>query len=114
MDIDRCVCCGEYVPEGTMVCYKCNKQYENTSTNQNNDYIMSINVYLETFNDVNNFVKYVSVCEDDVLAHSNQYTVSAKSIMGMYSLDLSNPIKVEFYGDVPYEVKDGMKKFIIN
>lgn len=23
MDADRCVCCGEIVPEGTMVCWNC-------------------------------------------------------------------------------------------
>lgn len=23
MDTDRCVCCGDYVPEGTMVCKQC-------------------------------------------------------------------------------------------
>lgn len=25
MDVDRCVCCGEYVPEGRMVCFDCEK-----------------------------------------------------------------------------------------
>lgn len=25
---DICVCCGEYVPEGRMICWKCEHQYE--------------------------------------------------------------------------------------
>lgn len=27
MNEDRCVCCGEYVPEGRMVCQKCYDRY---------------------------------------------------------------------------------------
>jgi hypothetical protein len=45
---------------------------------------------------------------------SGRYAVNAKSIMGLFGLDLSRPLKVEFYGNVPYEVKEGMKKFTVD
>ena len=31
--MDTCVCCGEYVPEGRMVCWKCEKEYLGDSKN---------------------------------------------------------------------------------
>ena len=46
--------------------------------------------------------------------YSGRYIVSGKSIMGLYSLDLSKTIEVEFYGDIPDEVREGMKKFIVD
>lgn len=107
MDAERCVCCGRIVPEGTMVCYHCDKNIEREDSG------MRIKVLIESFADVNEIVKLASLCEDEVLAYSNQYIVSVKSIMGMYSLNLSKPIEIEFQGDVPDEVKEGIKKFII-
>lgn len=35
-------------------------------------------------------------CEVDVL--SGRYVIDAKSIMGLFSLDLSHPVKVEVHG----------------
>ena len=35
-------------------------------------------------------------CEVDVL--SGRYVINAKSIMGLFSLDLSHPVKVEVHG----------------
>lgn len=71
-------------------------------------------IKLNTTKDVVNFVTLCSNCVDDVLVYSGKYIVSGKSLMGLYSLNLSEVLKVEFYGDIPYEVKEGMKKFIVN
>ena len=38
-------------------------------------------------------------CEVDVL--SGRYVIDAKSIMGLFSLDLSHPVKVEVHGSTP-------------
>ncbi len=70
-------------------------------------------IKLNTTTDVSSFVTLCAKCVDDVLAYSGKYIVSGKSLMGMYSLNLSEPIKVEFYGEIPDDVKEGMKKFII-
>lgn len=36
MNEDRCVCCGEYVPEGRMVCQKCSDKYWMIESYRNN------------------------------------------------------------------------------
>lgn len=69
-------------------------------------------VKLDTFDKVRGFIELTSKCTEDVLVYSGRYIISGKSIMGMYSLDLSKPLKVEFYGEIPYEVREGMEKFI--
>lgn len=38
MNIDRCVCCGEYVPEGQMVCCRCRKKVIVDEQSGFNDY----------------------------------------------------------------------------
>ena len=54
-----------------------------------------LTVMLTSINDVKNFVNTVSKydCEIDLI--SGRYVVDAKSIMGIFSLDLSKPIDVE-------------------
>ncbi len=71
-------------------------------------------VKLNTTADVVDFNNLVNKCQNEILAYNGRYIVDAKSIMGLYSLDLTKPIKVEFNGDIPDEVKEGMKKFVVN
>ena len=104
---ERCVMCGEPIPEGKMVCHKCENVEPSFDT-------IKIMVLLDKITDIKDFVNLVSKCSDDVTIGSGRFAVDAKSIMGLFSLDLSKPLKVEFYGDIPYEVKEGMKKFIVN
>lgn len=104
---DRCVVCGKSIPEGRMVCYNCEDAEPSFDT-------VKITVSLDKITDIRDFVNLASKCRDDVVVKSGNYAVSAKSIMGLFSLDLTKPLKVEFYGTVPYEVREGMKKFIIN
>lgn len=98
--------CGMSVPEGRMVCPQCENMEPNFDT-------VKITVMLNKIADISDFVNLASKCSDDVTIGSGRFAVNAKSIMGLYSLDLSKPLKVEFYGDIPYEVKEGMKKFIV-
>lgn len=74
----------------------------------------TIQVKMKSFKELNDFVKLANKCTNDVIASSGSYVVSAKSVMGMHSLDVFTPIKVEFYGEVPDEVREGMKKFIVD
>lgn len=71
-------------------------------------------VNLNSTERVRDFCALCMKCLEEVDVHSGRYIVSGKSIMGIFSLDLTNPVEVEFYGDIPYEVKEGMKKFIVN
>ncbi len=68
-------------------------------------------VNLSTINSVKEFVNYVSRFDFEVDLVSGRYAVDAKSIMGIFSLDLSSPIKVEIRCDDCDEFLEGMKKF---
>ena len=57
------------------------------------------NIMLSSINDVKNFVNIVNRYDFDVDLTSGRYVVDAKSIMGIFSLDLSKPIKVEVHGE---------------
>lgn len=52
------------------------------------------NIVLSTIDDVKNFVNKVTTCPYDVDLISGRYAIDAKSIMGIFSLDLSKPIEV--------------------
>lgn len=71
-------------------------------------------VSLNKIADISEFVRLASMCPSDVVVKSGNFAVNAKSIMGLYSLDLTKPVKVEIHGEVPYKVEEEMQKFIIN
>ena len=104
---DRCVACGELIPEGRMICRKCEGVEPSFDT-------IKMTVLLDRIKDIPRFVHLASKCRDDVVVKTEHYAVSAKSIMALFSLDLSKPVKVEFHGSIPCEVEEGMKKFIVD
>ena len=99
--------CGEIIPEGRMICHRCESEEPSFDT-------IKITVCLNQITDIAEFVILASKCADDVVVKSSRFAVDGKSIMGLYSLDLTKPLNVEFYGNVPFEVKEGMKKFVVN
>lgn len=107
MNEERCIMCGKPIPEGRMICPKCEDVEPSFDT-------VKATVLLDKIADIKDFVNLTSKCSDDVTIGSGRFAVDAKSIMGLFSLDLSKPLKVEFHGDIPDEVKEGMKKFIVN
>ena len=56
-------------------------------------------ISLPAINDVKEFVNLVTLCPNDVDLVSGRYAVDAKSIMGIFSLDLSKPIEVQVHAD---------------
>lgn len=54
-----------------------------------------IKIRLQTVEDVKRFVAAAENYPGNVRVRANDYIVSGKSIMGMFSLDLSNPVIVE-------------------
>ncbi len=56
-------------------------------------------ITLEGINDVKKFVNVVSKYEFDVDLLSGRYAVDAKSIMGIFSLDLTKPIEMEIHAE---------------
>jgi len=59
----------------------------------------TFHIMLKSINDVKDFVNIVNRYDFDVDLTSGRYIVDAKSIMGIFSLDLSKPIKVEAHAD---------------
>ncbi len=73
----------------------------------------TFDMVLSSINDVKDFVNIVSRFDFDVDLTSGRYVVDAKSIMGIFSLDLSKPIKVEVYDDNCDEFLALVKKFMV-
>ncbi|MBQ9737650.1 MAG: HPr family phosphocarrier protein [Clostridia bacterium] len=69
-------------------------------------------ILLSSINDVKNFVNLVSRFDCDVDLVSGRYVVDAKSIMGIFSLDLSKPIDVEIHNDDCDALVEELKPYI--
>ncbi len=52
------------------------------------------NIKLSTIKDVQDFVRDLTLYSGDADLESGRYVVDAKSIMGIFSLDLQSPIKL--------------------
>lgn len=72
---------------------------------------MTMNILLNSINDVKTFVNVVSRYDFDVDLISERYVVDAKSIMGIFSLDLSKPIKVDIHAEDCQSFVDEIKSF---
>lgn len=73
----------------------------------------SLTIKLDTINSVKNFVNTVSRYDFDVDLVSGRYAIDAKSIMGIFSLDLAKPIKMEVYSDNCPQFLEEIKDFVI-
>ena len=58
-------------------------------------------VSLTSIDDVKRFVDAATHCPCEIDVRSGRYLVNAKSIMGLFSLDLARPVAVEFLGSEP-------------
>ena len=59
----------------------------------------TFDLLLSSINDVKDFVNIVSKYDFDVDLTSGRYVVDAKSIMGIFSLDLSKPINLNIHAE---------------
>jgi phosphotransferase system HPr-like phosphotransfer protein len=73
----------------------------------------TFNIQLSSINDVKIFVNTVNKYNYDTDLTSGRYVVDAKSIMGIFSLDLSKPIKMEIFSDNCDDLLDELKQFMI-
>ena len=72
----------------------------------------TVNVLLESINDVKEFVNTVARYDFDVDLISGRYAIDAKSIMGIFSLDLAKPIQMNIHCDDCTEFLAAMQKFV--
>ena len=70
-------------------------------------------VQLKSINDVKEFVRIVNDFPYDVDLASGRYIVDAKSIMGIFSLDLAKPIDVEIHNDHSADLEERLRPYII-
>ena len=75
--------------------------------------MQSVNVMLGTINDVKEFVTAVTMFDFEVDLVSGRYSVDAKSIMGIFSLDLSSPIRLDIHSDDNATLLADIGKFIV-
>ncbi len=71
----------------------------------------SIQISLEKAQWVKEFVSVTQECAYEILLKSGKYVVDAKSILGIFSLDLSSPVTVEIYTNDCDELLTKLKKF---
>jgi phosphotransferase system HPr-like phosphotransfer protein len=71
----------------------------------------SIKISLEMAQRVKEFVNITQDYPCEILLKSGKYVVDAKSILGIFSLDLSQPVTVEVYDDNCDELLVKLKKF---
>ena len=73
----------------------------------------TVQILLNTINDLKFFVNAVSKYDYDVDLISGRYAIDAKSIMGIFSLDLSKPITVQAHTDDPSAFLEEIKQYIV-
>ncbi|GAE88168.1 HPr family phosphocarrier protein [Acetivibrio straminisolvens] len=73
----------------------------------------SFNISLKSITDVKDFVNIVNKYDFDIDLTSGRYVVDAKSIMGIFSLDLSKPIRVDVHADECGGFCEEIKNFIV-
>lgn len=73
----------------------------------------SFNISLKSITDVKDFVNIVNKYDFDIDLTSGRYVVDAKSIMGIFSLDLSKPIKVDVHVEECDKFYEEIKNFIV-
>ncbi|MCL2839638.1 MAG: HPr family phosphocarrier protein [Defluviitaleaceae bacterium] len=61
--------------------------------------MQTVNILLDTVEKVKVFVNTVGPLEGDIDLVSERYVVDAKSIMGIFSLDLSKPLKLNIHSE---------------
>ena len=70
-------------------------------------------IKLSNIQDIRDFVNQVILVEYEVDLEQGRYVIDAKSIMGIFSLDLLSPITLTAHTDSAEELLDKIGKFIV-
>lgn len=73
----------------------------------------SVKIQLAMAEGVKDFVNIVNRYPYDIDLHSGRFIVDAKSVLGIFSLDLSKPIVLEVHEDGCQDLLDDLKKYIV-
>ena len=70
-------------------------------------------IKLSTIEDIRTLVDCVTECKYDVELSCGSYTIDAKSIMGIFGLDLSKEIRMIAYTDDCSSLTDKISSFVL-
>ena len=74
-----------------------------------------VQISLNSIDKVKSFVNTISQYDFDFDLISGRYVIDAKSIMGIFSLDLSKPIDLSIYTDADAtDVLEALKPYIVD
>ena len=74
----------------------------------------SVMIRLSLVENVNKFVNIVTRYPYEMDLRAGRHVVDAKSILGIFSLDLSKPITLEVYSDECGDLMEQIKPFVAN
>ena len=73
----------------------------------------TVQIHLNTIDKVKAFVDSVNKFNTEFDLISGRFVIDAKSIMGIFSLDLSKPINLNIYTDDDSDIMESLKPFLI-
>ena len=68
-------------------------------------------VCLDTIARVKNFVNLVNRFDNDFDLCAGRYIVDAKSIMGIFSLELEEPLSLQVHGEIPAALTEALADY---
>ena len=75
----------------------------------------SLSIHLDSIEKVKAFVNIVSTYDGEFDLGSDRYVVDAKSIMGIFSLDLRKPLRLDVHNVAEFEsISKALAEFNIN
>ena len=72
----------------------------------------TVTVNLNSIDTVKSFINDIAKYENDFDLVSGRYLVDAKSIMGIFSLDISKPIDLNIHTDDDEEIMEAIKPYL--
>ena len=73
----------------------------------------TVQVNINSIEKVKTFVNTVTTYDAEFDLISGRFVIDAKSIMGIFSLDLSKPVTLKIYNDDDDSILENLKPFIV-
>ena len=73
----------------------------------------TVNICLDSIDKVKSFVNEITKFDSDFDLISGRYVIDAKSIMGIFSLDLSKPIELTIHNDNAADILETLAPYIV-
>ena len=73
----------------------------------------TVKISLNSIDKVKSFINVISQFDRDFDLISGRYVIDAKSIMGIFSLDLSQPIDLTIHAEEDTAIVEALKPYIV-